>query len=109
MMLQKYSTSDIILLYRLLNPKHTTDKAEIRSTQWGTNEHIFYVRAIHHHKVESVTGNVSGTANQQLTTEQIRKIKSIAPGPIIRKDRLQAVRVMSIRITNKDSDCLIIN
>ena len=27
----------------LLNPKHTTDKAVIRSSQWSTSEHIYYV------------------------------------------------------------------
>ena len=42
MMLQKHGTSDIALLYRLLNPKHTTDEAVIRSSQWSTNEHIHY-------------------------------------------------------------------
>ena len=70
MMLQKDSTSDIVLWYRLLNPKHTTDKAVIRSAYWSTNEHIFYIRAICHHKIESVTSNVSATANQLLTTLQ---------------------------------------
>ena len=81
-MFQKDSTSVIVLLYRLLNPKHTTDKAEIRSSQWSNNEHIYYVRDIRHHKIESVTSNVSGTAHQLLTTGHIAKIKSIAPVPI---------------------------
>ena len=67
-MLQKDSTSDIVLQYRLLNLEYTIEKAVIRSSQWSTNEHIYYVRDIHHHQIESVTSNVSGTANQLLTT-----------------------------------------
>ena len=54
---------DIVLRYRLLNKKHTTDKAVIRSTQWTINEHIYYVREIHHHQTVSVTSNMSVTAN----------------------------------------------
>ena len=39
--------------------------------------HLYYVRGINHHKIKSVISNVSGTANQLLTTRQISKIKSI--------------------------------
>ena len=39
-MLQKDSTSLIVLRYRLLNPKPKTDKTVIRSVQWSSNEHI---------------------------------------------------------------------
>ena len=76
MMFQNDSTSDDVLLYRLLNPAHTTDKAVISSSQWSTNEHIYYVRDIRHHKVESVISNVSGIANQPLTTRPITKINN---------------------------------
>ena len=53
----------------------------IKSPQWSTSEHIYNARGIHHHKVQSVTSNVSGTADQLLTTRQITKIKSITPVP----------------------------
>ena len=43
---QKDGSSDIVLRYRLHNPKHTTDKAVIRSYQWSTKEHFYYVRDI---------------------------------------------------------------
>ena len=91
-MLQKNSTSDIVLRYRLLKPKHTTDNpgqviqivilitgslhpgtSVMRSAQWSTNEHIYYVKDIRLPKIESVTNNVSGTANQLLPTKQNAK------------------------------------
>ena len=70
---------------------------------------LYYVRGIRHHKVESVTSNVSGTANQLLTTRLIAKIKSIAPVSSRRETDSDALGVMSIHITNKDKDCFIIN
>ena len=74
MMLQKDNTSDVVVRYRLLNPKHTTDKAVITSFQWSTNENIYYISDIRHHTIESGISNVSGTANQLLTTRKIEKI-----------------------------------
>ena len=44
--------------------KHTTDKPVIWSAEWSTNDHIYYVRDIGHHKKESINSNVSGTAHQ---------------------------------------------
>ena len=73
-MLQKDSTSDIVIRYRLLNMKHTNDKAVIWSAEWSANDHIYYVRDIGHHKIESITSNVSRTAHQLLSTEQIAHV-----------------------------------
>ena len=108
-MRQKDSAFYIVLWYRLLDPKLTTDMAVIRSSQWSIKEHIYYVRGITHHKIESVTSNASGNVNQLLTTRRTEKVMSVTPAPISSRDRLQPLRVMSIRITNKDENCLIIN
>ena len=62
-MLEKDSTFDIILRHRLLNTKQTTDNAVIWSTEWSTNDHIYNVGDIGHHKVESITSNVCGTVH----------------------------------------------
>ena len=77
--------------------------------QRSANDYIYYVRDIGHHKIESITSNVSGTAHQLITTWQIAKINRITPMLISRRDWLQPLRVMNIGITNKDQDCLIIN
>ena len=61
-------TTDIVLRHRLLNTKHTTGKAVIWSAEWSSNDHIYYVKDIGHHKIESITSNVSWTAHQLLTT-----------------------------------------
>ena len=60
-----------------------------------------------HHKIDSATSNVSRTTNQLHSTGQISKIKTITTVQIIKRDRLQPLRVMINRITNKD--ILIIN
>ena len=103
-MLQKDSTSDIVLRYRLLILKNETDKAVIRSCQWvPTNTSTMSGTPVITRSSLLPAMWVGQRTNAQ--TGQITKIKSITPVPISRRDRLQPLRV----ITNKDKYCFIIN